>query len=100
MTKDGLPRWTARLSSGAVRIRDTASAILYAGSMLFAIMICKRRYDGKRVLTNTPPAAFRGHGTANTRHAFENAMDEMSKKLGLILSPYAASTIPELGFGQ
>ncbi|MEE2997862.1 MAG: 4-hydroxybenzoyl-CoA reductase subunit alpha [Pseudomonadota bacterium] len=75
--------------------------ILYAGSMLFAIYdLQNARYDGKRVLTNTPPCgAFRGHGTVNTRHAFENALDEMAEKLGL--DPFAVrrvNLIPELGF--
>jgi 4-hydroxybenzoyl-CoA reductase subunit alpha len=75
--------------------------ILYAGSMLFAIYDLHHvRYDGKRVLTNTPPCgAFRGHGTVNTRHAFENAMDEMAEKLGL--DPFEVrriNLIKELGF--
>ncbi len=75
--------------------------ILYAGSMLFAIYdLHNARYDGKRVLTNTPPCgAFRGHGTVNTRHAFENALDEMAEKLGL--DPFEVrrvNLIKELGF--
>ena len=75
--------------------------ILYAGSMLFAIYDLHHvRYDGKRVLTNTPPCgAFRGHGTVNTRHAFENAMDEMAEKLGL--DPFEVrriNLIKDLGF--
>ncbi len=74
--------------------------ILYSGSMLFAIYDLQNvRYDGKRVLTNTPPCgAFRGHGTVNVRHAFENAMDEMAIKLGL--DPFAvrrANLIAEMG---
>ena len=74
--------------------------ILYSGSMLFAIYdLHNVRYDGKRVLTNTPPCgAFRGHGTVNVRHAFENALDEMAVKLGL--DPFAvrrANLIKEMG---
>ncbi len=74
--------------------------ILYSGSMLFAIYDLRNvRYDGKRVLTNTPPCgAFRGHGTVNVRHAFENALDEMAGKLGL--DPFAvrrANLIAETG---
>ncbi len=67
--------------------------ILYSGSMLFAIYDLQNvRYDGKRVLTNTPPCgAFRGHGTVNVRHAFENAMDEMAVKLGL--DPFAVRRV-------
>lgn len=74
--------------------------ILYSGSMLFAIYDLRNvRYDGKRVLTNTPPCgAFRGHGTVNVRHAFENALDEMAGLLGL--DPFAvrrANLIAEMG---
>ena len=103
MTKDG--RITAvdckTIQRGGAHSGYGIVTILYAGSMLFAIYdLHNVRYDGKRVLTNTPPCgAFRGHGTVNTRHAFENAMDEMSKKLGL--DPFAVrrvNLIPELGF--
>jgi len=74
--------------------------ILYSGSMLFAIYDLQNvRYDGRRILTNTPPCgAFRGHGTVNVRHAFENALDEMAIKLGL--DPFAvrrANLITEMG---
>ena len=74
--------------------------ILYSGSMLFAIYDLRNvRYDGKRALTNTPPCgAFRGHGTVNVRHAFENALDEMAGRLGL--DPFAvrrANLISEMG---
>ena len=74
--------------------------ILYSGSMLFAIYDLRNvRYDGKRALTNTPPCgAFRGHGTVNVRHAFENALDEMAGCLGL--DPFAvrrANLISEMG---
>ncbi len=59
--------------------------ILYAGSMLYAIYDLQHvRYIGRRVLTNTPPCgAFRGHGTVNTRFAFEALLDMMAEKLGL-----------------
>jgi 4-hydroxybenzoyl-CoA reductase subunit alpha len=74
--------------------------ILYSGSMLFAIYDLQNvRYDGRRILTNTPPCgAFRGHGTVNVRHAFENALDEMAIKLGL--DPFVvrrANLITEMG---
>ncbi|MGB0629945.1 MAG: 4-hydroxybenzoyl-CoA reductase subunit alpha [Alphaproteobacteria bacterium] len=103
MTKDG--RVTAvdckTIQRGGAHSGYGIVTILYAGSMLFAIYdLHNVRYDGKRVLTNTPPCgAFRGHGTVNTRHAFENALDEMAKKLGL--DPFAVrrvNLIPELGF--
>jgi len=59
--------------------------ILYSGSMVFALYdIQNARYNGYRVLTNTPPCgAFRGHGAVNVRFAFESLMDEMATKLGL-----------------
>ncbi len=59
--------------------------ILYAGSLLYAIYdIQNVKYFGRRVLTNTPPCgAFRGHGTVNTRFAFESMLDMLAEKLGL-----------------
>jgi 4-hydroxybenzoyl-CoA reductase subunit alpha len=59
--------------------------ILYAGSMMFGIYdLQAARYIGRRVLTNTPPCgAFRGHGTVNTRFAFESMLDMLAEKLGL-----------------
>jgi 4-hydroxybenzoyl-CoA reductase subunit alpha len=63
--------------------------IIYAGSMIYALYdIQAAKYDGYRVLTNTPPpGAFRGHGTVNTRFAFENLLDAMAVELGL--DPFA-----------
>ena len=63
--------------------------ILYSGSMIFALYdIENARYNGYRVLTNTPPCgAFRGHGTVNVRFAFESLMDQMAEELGL--DPFA-----------
>ena len=63
--------------------------ILYSGSMIFALYDIKNaRYNGYRVLTNTPPCgAFRGHGTVNVRFAFESLLDEMARELGL--DPFA-----------
>ncbi len=63
--------------------------ILYSGSMIFALYNIKNaRYNGYRVLTNTPPCgAFRGHGTVNVRFAFESLLDEMARELGL--DPFA-----------
>ena len=59
--------------------------ILYAGSMMFALYdIQNAKYDGYRVLTNTPPnGAFRGHGTVNMRFSFESLLDDMARELGL-----------------
>jgi 4-hydroxybenzoyl-CoA reductase subunit alpha len=63
--------------------------ILYSGSMLFALYDLEAvRYNGYRVLTNTPPCgAFRGHGTVNVRFAFESLIDEMAAELGI--DPFA-----------
>ena len=63
--------------------------ILYAGSLIYGIYdIESVRYDGYRVLTNTPPCgAMRGHGTVNTRFAFEALLDRMAAELGL--DPFA-----------
>jgi 4-hydroxybenzoyl-CoA reductase subunit alpha len=59
--------------------------ILYAGSLIHALYdIPAVKYDGYRLYTNTPPCgAMRGHGSVNTRHAFECLMDEMAAALGL-----------------
>ncbi len=95
MTKDG--RVTAvdcsTVQRGGGHSGYGIVTILYSGSMLFAIYDLRNaRYDGKRVLTNTPPCgAFRGHGTVNVRHAFENALDEMASKLEL--DPFAVRRV-------
>jgi 4-hydroxybenzoyl-CoA reductase subunit alpha len=59
--------------------------ILYAGALLNGLYdIPAVKYDGYRVYSNTPPCgAMRGHGTVNTRFAFEALMDSMAKELGL-----------------
>ncbi|WP_025916227.1 4-hydroxybenzoyl-CoA reductase subunit alpha [Herminiimonas sp. CN] len=59
--------------------------ILYAGALLNGLYdIPAVKYDGYRVYCNTPPCgAMRGHGTVNTRFAFEAVMDAMAKELGL-----------------
>ena len=59
--------------------------ILYAGALLNGLYdIPAVKYDGYRVYSNTPPCgAMRGHGTVNTRFAFESLMDSMAKELGL-----------------
>ena len=59
--------------------------ILYAGSLIYALYDVESvKYDGYRVLTNTPPCgAMRGHGTVNTRFAFESLLDSMAHELDL-----------------
>ncbi|HJM90723.1 MAG: 4-hydroxybenzoyl-CoA reductase subunit alpha [Alphaproteobacteria bacterium] len=63
--------------------------ILYSGSMIYGLYdIVAARFQGVRVLTNTPPCgAFRGHGTVKTRFAFESLIDDMARELGL--DPFA-----------
>ena len=46
------------------------------------------KYNGYRVYTNLPPCgAMRGHGSVDTRHAFECLLDRMARDLGL--DPFA-----------
>jgi 4-hydroxybenzoyl-CoA reductase subunit alpha len=63
--------------------------ILYAGALLqglYAIPAIK--YDGYRVYANLPPCgAMRGHGSVDTRHAFERLLDRMARELKL--DPFA-----------
>jgi len=63
--------------------------ILYAGALLQGIYdIPAVKYDGYRVYTNTPPCgAMRGHGSVDTRHAFECLLDRMARDLDL--DPFA-----------
>lgn len=59
--------------------------LLYSGALLGAMYdIPHVRWDGYRVLTNKPACgAMRGHGTVNTRFAFESQLDEIAERLGL-----------------
>ena len=63
--------------------------ILYAGALLQGLYdIPAVKYDGYRVYTNLPPCgAMRGHGSVDTRHAFECLLDRMARELGL--DPFA-----------
>jgi 4-hydroxybenzoyl-CoA reductase subunit alpha len=63
--------------------------ILYAGALLQGLYaIPALKYDGYRVYANLPPCgAMRGHGSVNTRHAFECLLDRMARDLGL--DPFA-----------
>jgi 4-hydroxybenzoyl-CoA reductase subunit alpha len=63
--------------------------ILYAGALLQGIYdIPAVKYDGYRVYTNLPPCgAMRGHGSVDTRHAFECLLDRMARELKL--DPFA-----------
>jgi 4-hydroxybenzoyl-CoA reductase subunit alpha len=59
--------------------------LLYSGALLGALYdIPNVRWDGYRVLTNKPACgAMRGHGTVNTRFAFECELDEVAERLSL-----------------
>ncbi len=87
MTKDG--RLTVceleQLQRGGAYGGYGIVTILYAGALLNALYdIPATKYDGYRVYSNTPPCgAMRGHGTVNTRFAFEGLLDNMAKELGL-----------------
>ena len=63
--------------------------ILYAGALLQGLYdIPAVKYDGYRVYANLPPCgAMRGHGSVDTRHAFECLLDRMARELGL--DPFA-----------
>ncbi|HXE75163.1 MAG TPA: 4-hydroxybenzoyl-CoA reductase subunit alpha [Candidatus Xenobia bacterium] len=57
--------------------------ILYSGALLGAMYdIPNLQFDGYRVLTNKPACgAMRGHGTVNTRFAFESLLDMVAEEL-------------------
>ena len=63
--------------------------ILYAGALLQGLYdIPAIKYDGYRVYANLPPCgAMRGHGSVNSRFAFESLVDRMARELGL--DPFA-----------
>jgi 4-hydroxybenzoyl-CoA reductase subunit alpha len=63
--------------------------LLYAGALLQGLYdIPAIKYDGYRVYANLPPCgAMRGHGSVNSRHAFECLLDRMARELGL--DPFA-----------
>jgi 4-hydroxybenzoyl-CoA reductase subunit alpha len=87
MQKDG--RITAcameQMQRGGAMAGYGIVTILYSGALLNGLYeIPAVKYDGYRVYTNTPPCgAMRGHGTVNSRHAFEALLDAMAKELGL-----------------
>ncbi|HEV2349374.1 MAG TPA: molybdopterin cofactor-binding domain-containing protein [Terriglobia bacterium] len=59
--------------------------ILYSGQLLNAMYdIPSVKFDGYRVLTNKPACgAMRGHGTVNTRFAFEQQLNMIAAVLGI-----------------
>jgi len=67
--------------------------ILYAGALLQGLYdIPAVKYNGYRVYANLPPCgAMRGHGSVDTRHAFECLLDRMARDLGL--DPFAVRRV-------
>ncbi len=59
--------------------------ILYTGALMHGLYhIPAIKHDAWRVYTNTPPCgAMRGHGTVDTRAAFEALLNEMAAELGI-----------------
>ena len=59
--------------------------ILYTGALMHGMYhIPAIKHDAWRVYTNTPPCgAMRGHGTVDTRAAFEALLTEMAEELGI-----------------
>ncbi|MBI3445002.1 MAG: 4-hydroxybenzoyl-CoA reductase subunit alpha [Magnetospirillum sp.] len=59
--------------------------ILYTGALMHGLYhVPAIKHDAWRVYTNTPPCgAMRGHGTVDTRAAFEALMTEMAEELGI-----------------
>ncbi|OAN44713.1 4-hydroxybenzoyl-CoA reductase subunit alpha [Paramagnetospirillum marisnigri] len=59
--------------------------ILYTGALMHGLYhIPAIKHDAWRVYTNTPPCgAMRGHGTVDTRAAFEALLTEMGDELGI-----------------
>ena len=87
VTRDG------RLTAVEARIIQDGGAycgygvvsILYSGQLLNAMYdIPNVKFDGYRVLTNKPACgAMRGHGTVNTRFAFEQQLNRIAAVLGI-----------------
>jgi len=75
---------TIHLDGGAYSSFGVATAY-YAGSMIPTLYhIPNYRYDGYRVMTNTPAAgAMRGHGVPQPRFAFECLLNMVAEDLGI-----------------
>jgi 4-hydroxybenzoyl-CoA reductase subunit alpha len=90
--KTGITR-EGRLTAVQARIIQDGGAycsygvvtILYSGQLLNAMYdIPNVKFDGFRVLTNKPACgAMRGHGTVNTRFAFEQQLNRIASVLGI-----------------
>jgi 4-hydroxybenzoyl-CoA reductase subunit alpha len=75
--------------------------ILYSGALMHGLYhIPAIKHDGWRVYTNTPPCgAQRGHGTVDTRAAFEALLTEMAEELGIdSLAIRQINMLPEIPY--
>ena len=75
--------------------------ILYTGALMHGIYdIPAIKHDAWRVYTNTPPCgAMRGHGTVDTRAAFEALLTDMAAELGLdALSVRQKNLLPQIPY--
>lgn len=75
--------------------------ILYTGALMHGMYhIPAIKHDAWRVYTNTPPCgAMRGHGTVDTRAAFEALLTEMAEELGIdSLAIRQMNTLPQVPY--
>ncbi|RAU21186.1 4-hydroxybenzoyl-CoA reductase subunit alpha [Paramagnetospirillum kuznetsovii] len=75
--------------------------ILYTGALMHGLYhIPAIKHDAWRVYTNTPPCgAMRGHGTVDTRAAFEALLSEMADELGIdTLKIRQINLLPEIPY--
>jgi len=75
--------------------------ILYTGALMHGLYhLPALKHDAWRVYTNTPPCgAQRGHGTVDTRAAFEALLTEMAEELGLdAIAVRQTNLIPEIPY--
>jgi 4-hydroxybenzoyl-CoA reductase subunit alpha len=87
VTRDGRLRAVAAriIQDGGAYCSYGVVTILYSGQLLNAMYdIPSVKFDGYRVLTNKPACgAMRGHGTVNTRFAFEQQLNRIASVLGI-----------------
>jgi len=75
--------------------------ILYTGALMHGLYhIPAIKHDAWRVYTNLPPCgAMRGHGTVDTRAAFESLLNEMAEELGMdTIAVRQANLLPQLPY--
>ena len=103
LTQDG------KITACALEVIQTGGAyagygiitILYSGALMHGLYhIPAIKHDAWRVYTNTPPCgAQRGHGTVDSRAAFEALLTEMAEDLGLdAIAVRQANLITELPY--